>query len=151
MQVIGILLGVLLSGGTSLCLGIYLLRHFLNRTDRLEYLSLAFVAGSACLSQVMFFLCAAGLARKGVLLAGGLLAACAARFAMPRHQKRAQYPALPRVWKLLFGVPFLLFGLVYVVNALAPEMSPDGSAYHLPVLARSLDAHAFTPITTSLY
>jgi hypothetical protein len=151
MQVIGILLGVLLSGGTSLCLGIYLLRQFLHRTDRIEYFSLAFVAGSACLSHVVFFLCAAGLARKGVFLGAGLLAACAVRFAAPRHQKRPQYPPLPRVWKLLFGVPFLLFGLVYLVNALAPEMSPDGSAYHLPVLARYLEAHAFIPIPTNLY
>jgi hypothetical protein len=151
MQVIGILLGVLLCGGTSLCLGIYLLRSFLSRTDRIEYFSLAFVVGSACFSQVVFFLCAASLARKGVFVAAGLLAPLAAAFAIRHHDKRQQYSSIPRGWKLLFGVPFALFGAVYFVNALAPEMSPDGSAYHLPVVARYLSAHAFTPITTNLY
>ena len=44
-----------------------------------------------------------------------------------------------------------MFGIVYLVNALAPEMSPDGSTYHLPLVARYLSAHAFEPITSNLY
>ena len=46
---------------------------------------------------------------------------------------------------------FAAFGIVYLVNALAPEMSPDGSAYHLPFVARYLRAHGFERISQNLY
>jgi hypothetical protein len=150
-QVIGIFLGALLSGSASLCLGIYLFRKLFIPTDRLEYFSLAFVVGSVCLSQIGFFLCAVGLARQGAFLAVGLLAALAVVGRVRRTKQCPQVPSAPRRWKWLFGLLFTLFGVVYLVNALAPEVSPDGSAYHLPVVARYLSAHAFVPITGNLY
>jgi hypothetical protein len=151
MQVVGVLFGAWLCGGISLCLGIYILRRFLVHTERVEFLALAFVVGSACFSEVLFFLCAAGLARKGVFLGAGLLAPLLAAGPLRRVVKRARFAPLPRGWKWLFGVLFALFGAVYLVNAMAPEMSPDGAAYHLPVVARYLGAHAFTPIPENLY
>jgi hypothetical protein len=150
-HVIAILLGALLCGVTSLCLGTILLRKLLIQAERVEYFSLAFVVGSACFSQVVFFLCSISLARKGVFLAIGMLAAIAAVGLTRRTKTRQPFPSLPRRWKWLLGPPFALFGMVYLVNALAPEMSPDGSAYHLPLVARYLSAHAFKPITWNLY
>lgn len=150
-RVIAILLGTLLTGGASLCLGTVLFRKLRIQADPVEYLALAFVVGSACFSQVVFFLCSVGLARQSVFLAIGLLAATAALGLTRRIETRPPLPSLSRRWKFLLGLPFAIFGSVYLVNALAPEMSPDGSAYHLPLVARYLSAHAFVPITSNLY
>ncbi len=150
-RVIAILLGTLLTGGASLCLGTVLFRKLRIQAERVEYLALAFVVGSACFSQVVFFLCSVGLARQSVFLAIGLLAATAALGLTRRIETRPPLPSLSRRWKFLLGLPFAIFGSVYFVNALAPEMSPDGAAYHLPLVARYLSAHAFVPITSNLY
>ncbi|HZT33042.1 MAG TPA: hypothetical protein VFA33_24350 [Bryobacteraceae bacterium] len=150
-QVIGILLGVLLSGGTSLALGTLLIRALRIRFERTEEVSLAFVAGSACHSQILFLFCAMHLAREGVFVVIGLAAGTAA---VCLHGSRTGAPAfapLPRRWRWLLGLPFAAFGLVYLVNAMAPEMSPDGSAYHLPLVAHYLRVHGFARITWNFY
>src|SRR5581483_8444362 len=41
--------------------------------------------------------------------------------------------------------------VVYVANAMAPEISPDGSAYHLGVVSRYLREGGFHRITTNMY
>ena len=46
---------------------------------------------------------------------------------------------------------FGAFTLLYFFHAWAPESSPDGSAYHLGLVARYLRAHGFEPITTNMY
>jgi len=38
---------------------------------------------------------------------------------------------------------FALFAYLYFFNAMAPEVSPDGSSYHLGLVSRYLLAHAF--------
>jgi hypothetical protein len=43
------------------------------------------------------------------------------------------------------------FTVVYFINAWAPEISPDGSSYHLPLIARYLRIHGFEAIPTSLF
>src|SRR5215467_5033509 len=70
----GIFAGVLLSGATSLSLGTILFRRLGIELERIEHVALAFVVGSACFSQIIFFLCSTGLARKNVFFAIGLLA-----------------------------------------------------------------------------
>ena len=150
-QVIGILVGVLLSGGTSLCLGILLFRKLGVPCERTESLSLAFVAGSACFSEVLFLVCALGLARTGVFVAMGIVAGLCAFRLRGAPADRPSFSPLPRLWKWFFGVLFAAFGVVYVVNAMVPEMSPDGSAYHLPLVEHYLRAHGFERITWNLY
>jgi hypothetical protein len=150
-QVIGILLGALLTGITSSSFGTILFQRLHIKAGRAEFFSLAFLVGSACFSQAVFFLCAIGLARKGVFIAIGLLAAIAALGMYQRIETRPASTSLPRRWKWTLGALFALFGIVYLVNALAPEASPDGSAYHLPIVARYLNAHGFQPITWNLY
>jgi hypothetical protein len=86
-----------------------------------------------------------------MFLTVGLLALVLAIGPIRKIQARRQLSCLPRQWKWLIGVPFTLFGIVYFVNALAPEMSPDGSAYHLPLVARYLSARSFTLTTGNFY
>src|ERR1019366_7008074 len=39
----------------------------------------------------------------------------------------------------------------YLFNAWAPEISPDGSSYHLNLVALYLRAHGFKPVLTNVY
>src|SRR5208282_5603787 len=54
------------------------------------------------------------------------------------------------VW-WVFGVLFGFYGVVYLSNCLAPEFSPDGSAYHLGLVARYFRDHGFERLTTNMY
>jgi hypothetical protein len=59
---------------------------------------------------------------------------------------------LSRAWKLIFWLPYTLFGLIYVIAAMAPETSPDGGGgYHLGLVARYYDHRGFVPIRTNMY
>ena len=53
--------------------------------------------------------------------------------------------------KIFYGVIFAAFTVVYFFHAWAPESSPDGSAYHLGLVARYLRAHGFEQIVTNMY
>jgi 4-amino-4-deoxy-L-arabinose transferase-like glycosyltransferase len=149
-QVIAVLLGAACSGGTSFCFGAFLLRKLKLELDRTEHAALAFVAGAACYSQLVFLLCAISLARPYVFIFIGLLAGVIITFTRG-NVSRARFARFPGRWKWLFGALFAAFGTVYLVNALAPEMSPDGSAYHLPFVAHYLRAHGFTRIDQNPY
>lgn len=149
-QVLAILLGALCSGGASFCFGLFFLRRLNLEFERVEYAALAFVVGSACFSELVFLLCAISLATQYIFLAIGVLAALAA-LSTTGNSGRITFTPLPARWKWFFGGLFAAFGLVYLVNALAPEMSPDGSAYHLPLVAHYLRTHGFTRIDQNLY
>ena len=41
--------------------------------------------------------------------------------------------------------------MLYLANAMAPEVSPDGAGYHLGLVARYLREHGFVRITDNLY
>ena len=149
--VIGILAGVFLSGAASLCLGLILFRRFAIQLERTEYLSLAFVTGSACFSEIIFGLSSIHLARKSAFIAIALLAAAVTIGVSRGIPAPARFTPLPRWWKWFATALFGSFGVVYLVNAMAPEMSPDGAAYHLPFVARYLNAHGFERIAGAFY
>ena len=150
-EVIGILAGVLLSGGASLCFGLILFRRLAIELERAEYLALAFVTGSACFSQVVFFLSTIHAARQASFLAVALLAAGIAALTWKSIPRPAAWPPIPRRWKWFSAALFAAFGVVYLVNAMAPEMSSDGAAYHLPFVARYLHAGGFERIANDFY
>jgi hypothetical protein len=52
---------------------------------------------------------------------------------------------------ILFGIAFGMFAVLYLANAMAPEISPDGSGYHLELVSHYLRAHGFVAITDNLY
>lgn len=150
-----ILFGAAFAAATSIALGRVLLGGLRLRFYRTEEYLLAFVTGSACLSAIVFALAAAHLARKGVFFAVGAAAIGAAIWRERRTGAKAPAPPLPHslspFWKALFGVVFSIFAVLYLFNAMAPEKSPDGGAYHLGVVAWYLRDHGFPWITTNIY
>jgi hypothetical protein len=108
-----------------------------------------FVCGAGMLSLIVFVLCCLGLAYPTVFLATGALTLLGLRSSGPRP--------VPQAWKIsvlvkvLLLLIFTVYFLIYFTNAMAPEVSPDGSAYHLSLVARYLREHGFHLITWNLY
>jgi hypothetical protein len=101
-----------------------------------------FVTGAAGLSLAVFALCAAHLAYPWVLIASGVAALGAGRrhIQLPRFRR-------PSLWL----IPFAAYFVLYLCNAMAPEHSPDGAAYHLGLVMRYLREHGFVRITDNMY
>jgi hypothetical protein len=102
---------------------------------------LAFVIGSAVLSAVVFILCCIHLAFSGVLVCVVLVAILVA---WRTGAYRARCEALPEIaakWKWIIGITYGAFVVLYFFNAMAHEMSTEGSSYHLSVTAAYYQAH----------
>lgn len=150
-QAFYVLFGAVFTAATALALGKLLLRQLGLKFHRVEEHVFAFATGAACLSLLVFLLTAAQLARKGVFLALGLLVIGMAIRRGAHRPLGEPFPPLPRLWRILFGAIFAFFTVVYFANAMAPEMSPDGSSYHLGLVARYMRERGFTRITTNMY
>lgn len=146
-----ILFGALLTSSTSLALGMILFRGLGIRLKRGEERLLAFVTGSALLSAIVFVLCSVHLARKGVFLAVGIGAIGWAMRMGAFQQPCEALPPIPRKWRWVVGTVFGVFTALYFFNAMAPEMSADGSTYHLPIPAAYYRAHGFIPMRWNIY
>ncbi len=149
--VLAVLFGAALTVATAWCLGTIVLRRLSLALYRVEERLFAFMLGSACLSAIMFALAALKLVRRGVLLALAILAISYAFYSGAQRPKGHEFPALQRRWKWVFIAVFSFFTVLYFFNALAPEVSPDGMAYHLGEVAKYARAHGFVRITTNLY
>ena len=149
--VLAILFGASLTIATAWSIGAIVLRKLSLTLYRIEERLFAFMVGSACLSAIMFALAALKLVHRGVLLALAILAIGYAIYSGAYRSKGPVFPAMPLRWKLVFGVAFSFFTVLYFFNALAPEISPDGMAYHLGEVAKYSRAHGFVRITTNMY
>ena len=105
-----------------------------------------FVAGACPLSLAIAFLSLAGFAQKGVFLAVAAIVIALA-FVTRAHAAIAPLPAFPR-W---FWIGFAPFTVAYFLNAMAPEISPDGATYHLGVVNRYYEAHRMIPLPHNFY
>jgi hypothetical protein len=128
------------------------LRVALRRDERIP---LAFVLGAACLHLAVFAILALHIGYWPVLAAllAGTVAAAVWTGAWRGLRTDLGKPVAPLSKTLLavFGLCMGVFAIFYLVNAWAPEASPDGSGYHLGLVARELRAHGFEPIPTSIY
>jgi hypothetical protein len=149
-QAVYILFGAGFTVAVCMALGQVLLTRLGLPLFRQEQYLFAFLSGAPCLSVVVFLLASAGLARKGVFLAVGL-AALAAGWRFRPGSPAGPLPALPRFWRRLFWGLFGVFTLIYFFNAMAPEISADGSAYHLGLVSRYLRERGFRRLTTNMY
>ena len=111
--------------------------------------------GAACLHLAVFAILALHIAYWPVLVAllAGTIAAALWTGAWRGVRTERGQPVAPLSKTLLavFGSCAGVFAIVYLVNAWAPEVSPDGAGYHLGLVARELRAHGFEPITTDIY
>ncbi len=148
---LSILFGWLLTVVTALAIGRTILRRIPVTLHRGEEDALAFVAGSAVLSAIIFVLCCTGLARRGVFLAIAAIAILGAIRSGAHCNIRPSFAPLPRFWTGLFLTGFAIFTVLYFFSAMAPEFSPDGAAYHLNFVAKYARARGFVRIPTNIY
>lgn len=136
MQPLAILSGAAFTAAVSFSLGALLLRN--SAPDP----ATRFVTGASLLSLIVLAAAALHLIYPATFLILGAAAIAAARseFRLPKR------PRLTR-WALLFA-PFLV---LYFFNAMAPEISYDGSRYHLSLIARILRDHGLRPNTDTFY
>ena len=151
LAVLAILFGASFTVATAWSLGAILLRKLSLTLYRTEERLFSFLLGSAGLSALMFVLAALKLVRKGVLLPLGILLIGYAIYSGAHRAKGPVFSAIPGRWKLVFAIAFGFFTVLYFFNALAPEVSPDGMAYHLGEVAKYARAHGFVRITSNLY
>ena len=125
------------------------------RLRRDEKFPLAFVLGAAVLHLAIFAVLVLHLAYKPVLIA--ILSVCVAAavttgdWRLPAAQDAERDRPLPGAIRYLFGIIAPAFTVLYLFNAWAPEISPDGSGYHLSLVATYLRAHGFKPVLTNVY
>lgn len=113
---------------------------------------LAFVCGAPLLSLLITAMSAVRVVYDAtLLLAGVLILAAACRDGAFRHRTAERLPALPRLWKWLFWTVFAVYGLIALIVAMAPEISPDGSGYHLGLVSRYYREHGFARVDTNMY
>ncbi len=143
--------GWLITVLVSWCAGKLLFRRLSVRLHRQEEDVLAFLLGSACLSMLIFLICVIHLAYKPVFLAIALAAIAAGIQQRIWQPSSKSLPCLSGLWRLLFYTVYVCFAAVYLVNAFAPESSPDGTSYHLGFVAQYARARGFLTITDNFY
>jgi len=148
-QVVYIIFGAAFTVAVSWSLGKLLLRAGPLKLFRQEEHLFALMTGAALLSVAVFICCTIGIARKGVFLWIGIAALI---WGWRRNRRAsARFAPLERPWAILFGTIFIIYAVLYVCNAMAPEYSPDGSTYHLGLVLRYLKQHGFHRISTNMY
>lgn len=146
-----ILAGALFTGAASLASGLLLFQRLSLTFYRQELYPYAFIAGSAIFSLLIFLLTAAGVASTWTFVPAGIaIVALSIRTGAWKRTGPA-LPPMPRLWAGIFIAGLVVYGAVYLAWAVAPEVSPDGSAYHLGLVARYLRQHGFGRITTNMY
>src|ERR1700677_3620696 len=151
IRVIPVLFGALFTVATAWSLGLLLFRKLSLVLHVWEERLLAFVAGSACLSAIMFLLSITRMVRRGVLLVLALAIIGYAAYSGAFRRTGKPFPPLPQLWRWVFILAFAAFSYVGFFNALAPEHSPDGMSYHLSEVLKYQHAHGFARITTDVY
>jgi hypothetical protein len=150
-KAVSILFGALFTIAIAYALGRVFLQRLRCKLTREEELIFGFVAGAPILSLLIFVLASAHLIYDGALFAMGLaiLGYAWKQHAFPFSAERL--PALPRLWQWVFWPIYTVFAVVCVIYAMAPEWSPDGSSYHLGVLAHYYRAHGFVKLQSNMY
>lgn len=151
LQVIPILFGAACTLAACGSLGSVLLHRLPVKLYREEAALFSFLAGSACLQVVMFTLCLFHAAQWGVfafLTAGAISGAV---FYGRKFPGRKSIPRPPQMWMGIFAVVYAAFFAIYLANAMAPEVSADGSGYHLGNVFRMWQQHGFDWNYHSIY
>ena len=144
-----ILLSAVFTVAVAWSAGSILLRRLKLRLYRDEFHLFSLMAGFALLSTAVFAVSALHLVYPATFAILGL-GVLAWRWFQP-ESKTLSFQPLPLLWGWLFRVVYAVFALLYLIYALAPELSPDGSTYHLGLVARYVREHGFPAITNNMY
>lgn len=130
--VFSILFGALFAAGSAWALGSICLRSL--AVPRV----VAFAVGAALESCVVFLLLLAGVANTAVFTLFGTAAMLLSWRLRGSRLKDpvTEPPGRPAVY--LLAAIFAVYGVLYLVNALAPEIEPDGFGYHLGLVSEYL-------------
>jgi hypothetical protein len=119
-----------------------------------------FITGGALLGASVFGLCSVGLVYPAVFAGFGLIPLMvvgrriwSGRSGGPERRRPpgwADLKASPVIQVVLYVIASLYF-ILYFFNSMAPEISYDGSRYHLGLVSRYLREHGFHRITDNLY
>lgn len=147
-----ILFGALFTSTTAIAAGLLLIHYLRIRLHRHELIPFAFVSGSSLLSTFVFLLLALWIAKPWVFALTGCVTIgwCLWRRAW-RANGSVELAPVPVWWKALLTLGLLAFGLFMFAHALAPETSPDGTAYHLGTVGRYFRNGGFDRYTTNMY
>ena len=130
---------------SSGALGTIFLRKLDIKVSRGERRAFAFLTGAAWLSILVLGLAALHLIYKGVFYAlAGLLLIVVRRTGRPSQETMPNQASRGLV--LLALAAALPFFILYLFTAWAPEVSPDGSSYHLGNVLQFAENHALVPI-----
>src|SRR5579884_1102202 len=151
IQAFAALLGAALTVGGCYALGALLIDRIGATLYRAERAPLAFVLGASCLHLAVFLAMALRIAYAAVVIAIPAAAIIAAIVKKSFAGRDKELPPLNATLKMFSAVLFAAFGVLYFFHAWAPESSPDGSGYHLGLVARYVRAHGFERITTSIF
>jgi hypothetical protein len=145
MQVATILFGGLFTVATATALGKLLLGKSCADWP------VRFTVGAGALSFLVLLLAASHLAYPVAFAALGVAAIGACRPWNWRPAGRRPGVLFVSPHYLLLFVIFIAYFYIYFLKAIAPEVSPDGSTYHLGLTALYLRQHGLYRITWSMY
>lgn len=105
----------------------------------------AFVVGACPLSLAVTLIALGGAAYPSVFLVlGSAVLVAGWRRRVWRQWRRLEIPR----W---FWLGFAPFFVLYLANAMAPELSPDGMAYHLGLVQMYAQAHSLPRVPDNMY
>ena len=125
MTLLSILFGAALTLAAAYAWGALLLRRVAAPPE------IALAVGAAAESLLIFLLLALHVGYWPVFLALGLAPLAALPFIGRTGLPDAAVEPLGRYGRIAAAAIFAAYGVWYLVNAMAPEISPDGIAYHL--------------------
>lgn len=117
---------------------------------RWEKPPIAFLLGAAILHLAIFAVMALQITYPFVLVAviAGAILSGFWRSAWRLPESTIEAP-LPLLYRVILAIAGAAFAILYLFNAWAPEISPDGASYHLGFIRRYLAAHGFEAIPTN--
>jgi hypothetical protein len=151
MEPLSVLFGALWTAATAWALGRLLLTRLRLPLYRLEEHLLAWLTGTALLSLALFALGFAHGYYDAVFLLLGLAALAAVWRTGAWRSAAEPLPDLEKPWRLLFLGGFAVFAVIYVIYAMGPEISPDGSSYHLGTVSRWYREHHMLRLPNQMY
>ncbi|MEQ1885847.1 MAG: discoidin domain-containing protein [Bryobacteraceae bacterium] len=151
MQALLALFGAILTLAACYSLGAAMTKRLAISLGTAEQFPLAMTLGASGLHLVIFAVLALQIAYAQVLvvvLLGAIGAGVAARGWQTVESATGELPTGIRYG---LGAIASVYFVTYWMNAWAPEFSPDGSSYHLGILARYLRSHGFVAVPTNVY